>query len=205
MNAERALAIIAARPEVFRRQGAVVASWRRRGDKVYGPYYRLSWREDGRQRSVYLGREVELPENGSHPEKGPHPNPLPKGPKGEGTTVEDIRRALAGLQRPLRERRAADRLRRMVVKSLRIQKIRLNFQLRPLGLRLRGFEVRGWRTSLLRPLMPRPWRLPSVPRLRRLDKPADPVKDLAVDIAYRELVRRAWEAAEAEVGGWGGR
>jgi hypothetical protein len=201
---ERAMAMIAARPEVFRRQGTVVASWRQRGEKTYGPYYRLCWREDGRQRSVYLGRGED-----AGTQESPHPTPLPKGEgtvrgnpltKGEGTRIEDVRRALAELQRPLRERRAAERLRRLVVRSLRIQKIRLNFQLRPLGLRLKGFEVRGWQTSLLRPLLARPWRLPSVPRVPRLDKPANPVTDLAVDIAYRELVRRAGEAAEREIG-----
>jgi hypothetical protein len=46
------LALLAARPEVFARQGSVVASWRRRGTRTYGPYYRLIYREGGRQRSI---------------------------------------------------------------------------------------------------------------------------------------------------------
>jgi len=67
---------------MFARQGSAAAAWRRRGTRTYGPYYRLNYREDGRQQSVYLGR--------------------------------------------------------------------LNGHLRLLGLRMQGFEVRGWRTSPMR-------------------------------------------------------
>jgi hypothetical protein len=55
-----ALDLIAARPELFARQGSVSASWRRRAQKTYGPYYRLRYREGGVSRSLYLGRQGPL-------------------------------------------------------------------------------------------------------------------------------------------------
>ncbi len=102
-------------------------TWRRRGARTYGPYFRLAYRDCGRQASIYLGREDK-------------PNNL----------VHEVRRKLALLQSPFRRCRALDRLRRRVSAALRVQKARLNAQLRPFGLRLQGFEVRGWRTSPLR-------------------------------------------------------
>ena len=116
-----ALALLAARPELFARQGSVVASWRRRGTKTYGPYYRLIYREEGRQRSLYLG--------------------------GAGGLVEEVRGRLLALQAPLRSRRAMGRVRRHAAAAVRASKAQLNLQLRPWGLRLQGFEVRGWRRS----------------------------------------------------------
>jgi hypothetical protein len=116
-----ALALLAARPEQFARQGSVVASWRRRGTRTYGPYYRLIYREEGRQRSIYLGRA--------------------------GGLVEAICGRLLALQAPLRAHRAAERTRRHAAALVRASKAQLNLCLRPWGLRLQGFEVRGWRTS----------------------------------------------------------
>jgi hypothetical protein len=126
-NAHLALLLLAARPDIFARQGSVVPTWRRRGTRTYGPYYRLSYRDAGRQQSLYLGRAGEL--------------------------VQQVRRKLDALQNPLRQRRALDRLRRHVSASLQVQKTRLDARLRPFGLRLQGFEVRGWRTSPLRRLL----------------------------------------------------
>jgi hypothetical protein len=119
--AHPALALLVARPERFARQGSVVASWRRRGTHTYGPYYRLIYREEGRQRSIYLGRA--------------------------GGLVEAIRGRLLTLQAPLRAHRAAERTRRHAAALMRASKAQLNLCLRPWGLRLQGFEVRGWRTS----------------------------------------------------------
>jgi hypothetical protein len=116
-----ALALLAARPDVFARQGSVVASWRRRGTRAYGPYYRLIYREASRQRSIYLGRA--------------------------GGLVEEIRGRLRALQAPLRGRRVNKRAGRQAAALMRASKAQLNLQLRPWGLRLQGFEVRGWRTS----------------------------------------------------------
>ena len=116
-----ALALLAARPDLFARQGSVVASWRRRGTRTYGPYYRLIYREASRQRSLYLGRA--------------------------GGLVEEVRGRLRALQTPLRSHRVLERTRRHAAALVRASKARLNLQLRPWGLRLQGFEVRGWRTS----------------------------------------------------------
>ena len=136
------LRLMAARPELFARHGSVVATWRQRphpdplptnlrsvpgeGTCCYGPYHCLSYRDEGRQRSIYLGWE--------------------------GPLVEEVRRRLEHLQRPLRERWALDRLRRKVATALRADNRQLDAQLRAYGLRIQGFEVRGWRTSILRGL-----------------------------------------------------
>jgi hypothetical protein len=141
-----ALAILAARPGIFARQGSIVATWRRRGARTYGPYFRLAYRNAGRQTSIYLGREGQANE-----------------------IVENVRQKLAALQQPLQHCRALDRLRRHVTAALRLQKLKLDAQLRPFGLRLQGFEVRGWRTSPLRPALQalrRPTR--RTPRTRQL-------------------------------------
>jgi len=139
-------ALIARRAELFARQGSIVAAWRRRGSRTYGPYYRLSYREDGRQRSVYLGRE--------------------------GAVVAQLRQELADLQRPWRQYRAVARLERQVETALRAEKGRLNRHLRLLGLRLQGFEVRGWRTSPTRRWL-RGLRFPriNIPRIPGLRTP----------------------------------
>jgi hypothetical protein len=124
-----ALQLLAARGDLFSRLGSVVATWRRRAGKTFGPYYSLIYREDGRQRSVYLGRMSAL--------------------------VEQVRHALQTLQHSIRQFRLFDRLRRQARASLRIQKFRVGALLRPFGLRLKGFEVRGWRFSPLRGLLTR--------------------------------------------------
>ena len=120
-HAHPAMALLAARPDLFARQGSVVASWRRRGTQTYGPYYRLIYRDERRQRSIYFGRA--------------------------GGLVEEVRGRLRALQAPLRSRRAVQRTRRHAAALVRASKTQLNLQLRPWGLRLQGFEVRGWRTS----------------------------------------------------------
>ena len=122
-----ALALIAARPDIFARQGYVAAGYRRRGGKTFGPYYSLRYRENGQQRSIYLGRQRER--------------------------VEQVRRALAVVQRPWIQRRTPNRLTRSIRASLRVHKQRLDALLRPLGLHLKVFEVRGWRGSPIRGLL----------------------------------------------------
>ena len=121
--------LIAARPDVFYRQGHVAAGYRRRNGKTFGPYYRLGYRLDGRQYSIYLGRSEKL--------------------------VEQVRKALAAIQKPLAQRRLFNQLERQIRASLRVQKLRIGSLLRPFGLRLKGFEVRGWRYSPLRRFLPR--------------------------------------------------
>ncbi len=124
-----ALRLIAARPEVFYRQGHVAAGYRRRNGKTFGPYYRLSYRLDGRQCSIYLGRS--------------------------GKLAGQVRKALGAIQKPLAQRRFFNQLERQIRASLRVQKLRMGALLRPFGLRLKGYEVRGWRYSPLRRFLPR--------------------------------------------------
>ena len=52
-----ALALLAANPQFFAQHGTVSAYWRHRGDKKYGPYYRLRYRDGQSTRTVYLGRQ----------------------------------------------------------------------------------------------------------------------------------------------------
>jgi hypothetical protein len=200
MSPHPALAILAARPDLFSRHGAIVATWRRRGARTYGPYYRLAYREAGRQKSIYLGRDQTAPAKHSRsrlpsvtsaktsrsrlpsrtsklspstrdslppPCKGkPAPpgdspglraNETPTVPVDAHTgpsLVQQVRQRLARLQEPLRRCRVLDRLRRRVSAALRLHKVALDRHLRPFGLHLKGFEVRGWRTSPLRSALP---------------------------------------------------
>ncbi len=143
-----AIRLISARPDLFGRQGSVVPTWRCRNGKRFGPYYRLAYGEDGRQRSVYLGRA--------------------------GAVVERVRQMLHSLQKPLRQWRMFRRIDRQARAALRANSARVTALLRPLGLRLRGFEVRGWRRSPLRLWLPRrgqllpPLSSPRLPPLPRI-------------------------------------
>jgi hypothetical protein len=131
--------LTAPRPDLFARQGHVAATWRRRNGKMFGPYYQLRYRQDGRQRAVYLGRDGQL--------------------------VQRVRQELQKHQTPSAERRTLNRLERQIRRSLRVQKLTLAALLRPLGLRLKGTEVRGWRFAPIRFLLPRRRRL--MPRISR--------------------------------------
>ena len=42
--------------QIFAQNGSVVATYRTRGTKRYGPYYRVAYRVAGRQCSIYIGR-----------------------------------------------------------------------------------------------------------------------------------------------------
>ena len=146
--------LIAARPDIFCRQGYIAATYRRRNGRTFGPYHLLAYRQDGRLHSVYLGRS--------------------------GALVEKVRQALAALQGPRIRTRLLTNLERQIRAALRIEKRHLAGLLRPFGLRLKGFEVRGWRISPLRRLLPprRPrlsWPSPRLPSLRRrrVESPAD--------------------------------
>jgi hypothetical protein len=129
-----ATTLIAACPKRFARQGSVSVTWRRRMGKTFGPYYRLSYREKGRQRAVYLGRE--------------------------GPVVQRVRQMLDALHAPLRQRGVWKRFEHTARLHLRAIRAQVTTLLRPLGLRLKGAEVRGWRTSPLRPWLPRRGLLP---------------------------------------------
>ena len=121
---ERVRAYLAARPGLFAAQGTVIATSRTYRGRQLGPYFQLAWREDGRQRRLYLGRSLEL--------------------------VDRVRKLLDRLQQPLRERRLLARLKRQARSALR----RWLADLRPLlarwGVELKGFELRGTRRALRR-------------------------------------------------------
>ncbi len=110
---------IEAKRNVLAAAGSIVATWRMYRGRRLGPYYRLSYREHGRQRSIYLGRSPEL--------------------------VERVRGLLAEWQAPGRERKELSHVRAVLQKSLRRQKAAWERDLRAAGLYTRGYTVRGWR------------------------------------------------------------
>jgi hypothetical protein len=132
----RVRALVMAERVRFAVQGSVVAGWRVDGGRRLGPYFRLAYRHGARQRSIYLGRWVEL--------------------------ARRVRELLAGLQRPRRERLVFARLVAQVRASLRSAKVELERRLAVWGIRLEGFEFRGVRQALApgrypgKPLHPRP-------------------------------------------------
>ncbi len=113
---ERARTFILANARLFAAQGSVVATWRNRRGKRFGPYYRLAYRRHGRQRSVYLG---------------------------PATVADRLRGLLSRLQKPLRRHRLYQRLQSEARRSLREAKRHLAGQLAPYGITVKGYEFRG--------------------------------------------------------------
>jgi hypothetical protein len=119
---EKIRRLVARRARIFFRQGAVVASWRQWAGRRLGPYYRLAYREQGRQRSIYLGKSESL--------------------------AEKVRQLLAAVQQPRREERCLERLQANARAALRATKDQLRKHLAVWGIRLKGSEFRGvsvWR------------------------------------------------------------
>ena len=137
-----ALRLIAARPDIFARRGHIAASYRSRNGKRFGPYYRLAFRDGDRQCSIYLGVD--------------------------GPLVQQVGQSLDAVQRPRRQFRAISRLQRQIRAALRVEKRHLSALLRPYGLHLKGFELRGMRFSLIKPFMPRRCTFCRLPRLRTI-------------------------------------
>ncbi len=115
-----ALQLLRNHPERFTRQGSIVATWRTYRGRRLGPYYRLVWRENGRQRTLYLGRQ--------------------------GPIVDEVRRLLGIIQAPtrlqriIRKRRAG--FRREVLRPLK-RYLDETFLVYGGGLYLKGWELRG--------------------------------------------------------------
>ncbi len=167
-----ALRLLALRPELFALRGHIAAGWRRRDGKTFGPYYRLAYREGGRQHSIYLGRDGEL--------------------------VEQVRRRLEAIQQFRVEQRAVRRLQRQVLASFRSEKIRLGSLLRPWGLRLKGMEVRGWRFSSLRRFLPRRRRwMPRMSVPLTISRVAD--RDPPVARLTRCIEARVWKRQQEKI------
>lgn len=115
-----ALRLLAERADLFRRKGVVLETWRQRAGQRLGPYYRLAYRDGGVQRSLYLGADPAL--------------------------AAEVRAELARLQAPARDNRRLERQKKILRQALVRQRALWNQELRPLGLFLKGSEVRGWRS-----------------------------------------------------------
>lgn len=102
------------------RGGAVVASWRVYRGRRLGPYFRLTCRTDGKQRSCYLGTDTEL--------------------------ADQVREELRRLQAPLVAERKLNGHRRSLRRELGRLRRLLDRELQACGLWLQGGEVRGWRS-----------------------------------------------------------
>jgi hypothetical protein len=100
----------------------VTATWRLRGGKRFGPYYRLIYRKERRLRSIYLGCSEKL--------------------------VGEVRALLAALHATLHDERAWRGIRRRARIALRKQKAAWGAELAKYGFELKGYEVRrhhaGW-------------------------------------------------------------
>ena len=117
----RALQYIEEHREQFVRQGCVVASHRKVGERINGPYFRLAFRGEGQQHSIYIGRDPQA--------------------------AEAVRTALNQLHALRRRQLLFDKWERDARRTLRLAKIQADFHIRPLGLRFHGFEIRGWRRN----------------------------------------------------------
>lgn len=116
---DRIRTLLARAPDRFAQQGAVVASYRQYKGRRLGPYYRIAYRDGGRQRSIYLGSSKQV--------------------------ANEVRRLLESAQKPGRQRRSIQRVRQQIRRELAQRKRNLDQQLRSIGLRLQGWETRGWR------------------------------------------------------------
>ena len=111
---ERMLAV----KDVLARSGSIVESWRQRGERRFGPYFKVIYRIDGRQCAIYLGRCAAL--------------------------ADKVRGLLAELKAPrLAARQLAD-MRRAAKAAWRQVRAHVNETLRPAGMYLDGYLLRGW-------------------------------------------------------------
>ncbi len=119
-----ALTLLREAPTRFANQGTVVETWRTYRGRRLGPYYRLTWREDGRQRAIYLGRQ--------------------------GPLVEEVRRLLHEAQtirRMIREhRRRQAEFKEHVIRPLQ-QYVKEMFRLFGNGLYVKGSDIGGIKTA----------------------------------------------------------
>lgn len=99
--------------------GSIVETWRTYQGRRLGPYYRLAYRESGRQKTIYVGKDAEL--------------------------VAAARSLLEELQVNERIRRTMERQQLAVRVGLRAAKAAWAQELQRSGLTLKGYEVRGWR------------------------------------------------------------
>jgi hypothetical protein len=110
---------LAARHDLFGRQGVVLATWRSYRGRRLGPYYRIEFRHEGKRQSIYLGAC--------------------------GGFAEEVQQCLQALKSPIQQERAYRRERAKLRAVLRRQKQQLGIELEKIGLSLKGYEVRGFR------------------------------------------------------------
>ena len=103
-------------------QGTIVKSFRARKGRIDGPYFRLTLRSpDRRQISIYLGRVSNI--------------------------VEYARRRIEEVRKDEKERRWTDQVIKSLRAELRSSRKQLAIELAPMGLTVKGCEIRGWRSQ----------------------------------------------------------
>jgi hypothetical protein len=107
-------------------QGSIQQSYRVYQGRKLGPFFRLSFREGGKQRSRYIGPDRAL--------------------------VAEIERHLQKLQAPLVAARQIERSLAEHRRQLKLGKAEFRRRLEVHGLRLQGNEIRGWRNVASAPL-----------------------------------------------------
>jgi hypothetical protein len=113
------LKTIRALKTVFSRQGTVVASFRTYRGHQLGPYYRLAYRIEGRQRSIYLGKSKKI--------------------------LRQVRRLLEKLQKPMQTKRHLRQAAKTFQETMKKHMAQFRIDLLKVGLQLRGYAARGWR------------------------------------------------------------
>jgi hypothetical protein len=104
---------------VFARQGTIVASFRTYNGRKLGPYYRLAYRTEGRQRSIYLGKSKKI--------------------------LRQVRRLLEKLQKPMQTKRHLRHAQKTFQEVMKKHMAQFRIDLLKVGLQLRGYTARGWR------------------------------------------------------------
>ncbi|HEV3084535.1 MAG TPA: hypothetical protein VGY66_32530 [Gemmataceae bacterium] len=107
---------------LFSRSGSVQKSWRYYHGHRQGPFFRLAFRVERKQRSLYLGRSPRL--------------------------AAEVHKVLEQLQAPRREQRALARQQVQVRVAFRLHKRVFDQELQKIGLFLKGNEIRGRRHSV---------------------------------------------------------
>jgi hypothetical protein len=102
---------------IFSATGVIAWSWRYYRSKRIGPYFRLVFRQQNRQKSIYLGRSEEF--------------------------AQFVRDLLINLQYA----RSTRRLRTKIRKSLRMEKTRLQNYSKSNGYYMKGFEFRKLKSN----------------------------------------------------------
>ncbi|MBN2578638.1 MAG: DUF1678 domain-containing protein [Pirellulales bacterium] len=104
---------------VLARQGSIVATYRTYNGRKLGPYYRLAYRTEGRQRSLYLGKSKKI--------------------------VRQVRRLLEKIQKSRNIRRSLHHGYKNLEETMKKHWAQIQVGLLKVGLQFRGFDIRGWR------------------------------------------------------------